>query len=315
MPLIKNQVSAGTSSLYEVSSLSCFFYVFNINVDTSLMKSTFGSNFNMPSDYFANTQVREAFTDAFDYTNYINQILGNNVYGENFGSTYAGVIIPGLPDYVPPSALQNVPTYDLTTATSLMQASGEANVPVSIPIVIPSGDTIDYAGAEMWGAALHQMDADISVTVEYQPFSTQIAEQVPDQNPMPLYWLGWIADYPLPSDFVNAMYEQGATYPSASGFTTAYLTSAGFSAEASQYQQLNTVIQQADAATSPTTQAQLYKTAEQDAINLYMYAYVVQPNVFWVVKPYMTGYNGIQSEENPMIGGALDSIYYWWVKG
>jgi hypothetical protein len=46
-----------------------------------------------------------------------------------------------------------------------------------------------------------------------------------------------------------------------------------------------------------------------------MYTYVVQPNEFWVVKPYMTGYNGIQSEENPMIGGALDSIYYWWVKG
>ena len=315
MPLIKNQVAAGQTDLYQVPSLSCFFYVFNINVDTTLMKSTFGSNFNMPANYFANTQVREAFTYAFDYTNYINEILGNNVYGENFGSPYAGVIIPGLPYYVPPSELQNVPTYNLTYATQLMQQSGEANVPVNIPIVVAAGDTINYAGAEMWGAALHQMDPDISVTVEYQPFATQIAEQVPDQNPMPLYYLGWIADYPYPSDFINAMYLEGGTYPSASAFTTDYLNATGYQSEATQYQELNTLIQEANAATNPTTAAQLYKQAEQSAINLYMYVYTVQPNSFWIVKPYMTGYHGIQSQENPEIGGAADSIFYWWIKG
>lgn len=46
-----------------------------------------------------------------------------------------------------------------------------------------------------------------------------------------------------------------------------------------------------------------------------MFVYVYQANSFWIVKPYITGYNGIQSEENPMIGGAADSIYYWWIKG
>jgi len=132
---------------------------------------------------------------------------------------------------------------------------------------------------------------------------------------MPVYYLGWIADYPYPSDFVNAMYEQGATYPSASGFSVSGLTAAGFASEATQYQALNTAIQQADVATSATQAATLYKQAEQDAINLYMYVYTQQPSSFWIVKPYMKGYNGIQSEENPMIGGAADSIYYWWVKG
>jgi hypothetical protein len=99
------------------------------------------------------------------------------------------------------------------------------------------------------------------------------------------------------------------------GFNVDYFTKIGQSTEATQYQQLNTAIQQADLATNPTTAAQLYKTAEQNAVNLYMYVYTQQPSSFWVVKPYMKGYNGIQSEENPMIGGAADSIYYWWVKG
>jgi ABC-type transport system substrate-binding protein len=315
IPLIKDEVAAGQSSLYEVPALSCFFYVFNLNISESVMHSTFGSNFNVPANYFANTDVREAFCYAYNYTNYIDKIVGNDVYGENFGSSYAGVIIPGLPYYVAPSQLQNVPTYDLTQATQLMQASGEANVKVNIPIIVNPGDTINYAGAEMWGAALHQMDPNISVTVEYQPFATEIAEQVPGANPMPLYYLGWIADYPYPSDFVNAMYLQGGTYPSASGFSTDWLNSTGYSSEATQYAQLNSLIQQANAATSSTTAASLYKQAEQTAINLYMYVYTIQPNSFWIVKPYMSGYSGIQSEENPMIGGAADSEYYWWVKG
>jgi ABC-type oligopeptide transport system substrate-binding subunit len=279
------------------------------------MKSTFGSNFNVPQNYFANTDVREAFCDAFNYTNYIDQIVGNDVYGENFASSYCGAIIPGLPYYVPPSQLSGVPAYDLATATSLMQQSGEGNVAVNVPIIVTAGDTINYAGAQMWAAALHQMDPDITATVEYEPFATIIGQQVAGGNPMPVYYLGWIADYPYPSDFVNALYQQGATYPSASGFSVSDLTSEGFASEATQYQQLNTAIQQADAATNPTQAAALYKTAEQDAVNLYMYVYAQQPSAFWVVKPYITGYSGIQSEENPMIGGATDSIFYWWVKG
>ena len=314
-PLIKNQVAAGTSSLYKVPSLSCFFYAFNINIDTSLMKSTFGSSFNVPATYFANTLVREAFTDAFNYTNYLNEILGNSIYGEDFGSAYAGAIINGLPYYVPESQLANVSAYDLSTATQLMKQSGEYGVSVNIPISVVTGDTTNYAGAEMWGAALHQMDPNIAVTVEYQEWPTIIADQAPGANPMPVYYLGWIADYPYPSDFINAFYLQSSIYPDAMGFSASGLTAAGYPAEAAQFKQLQTVIQQANAATNPTTAAQLYKQAEQDAINLYMFTYVVQSNSFWVVKPYMSGYNGIQSEENAEIGGGADSIYYWWIKG
>ena len=314
-PQIKDQVAAGQSSLYKVASLSAFFYAFNINIDTSLMKSTFGSNFNVPANYFANTQVREAFAYAFNYTNYLDEILGNNIYGETFGSPYAGAIINGLPYYVPEDQLQNVPTYNLATATQLMEQSGEAGISVNIPMVVVSGDITNYAGMEMWAAALHQMDSNISATVEYQEWPTIIADQVPGGNPLPVYFLGWIADYPYPSDFVNAFYLQSSIYPSAMGFSSTGLKAAGYSAEAAQYQQLCTVIQQANAATNPTTAAQLYKQSEQDAINLYMFVYTQQANSFWIVKPYITSYNGISSQENPMIGGAADSIYYWWIEG
>jgi ABC-type transport system substrate-binding protein len=317
MPLIKSQEAAGKCDIYEVSNtMSCFFYVFNANVSTSMAATFPGSS--MPPHYFANTKVREAFAYAFNYTDYIDRILGNTVYGATFGNPYAGVIVKGLPDYVPPSELQGVPTYNLTYATQLMEESGEGNITVNIPMIITSGDTVDYAGAEMWAAALHQMDSNITVTPTYQEFVTQIGEEYPGQNPMPVYYLGWIADYPLPSDFVNAMYFQSGTYEASLGFSTNFLNvTCGQPLEAAQYLQMNKLIEDANAASfvNATLAAQLYKQAEQIAINLYLYVYLNQPNVFWFVKPYMTGYNGIQSQENPQIGGALDSIYYWWLKG
>jgi ABC-type transport system substrate-binding protein len=320
MPLIKAQVAAGTSYLYAFPTLACAFYVFNENISETLMHSTFGSSYSVPANYFANPLVREAFTYAFNYTNYIDEIQGNLIYGENFGSTYCGAIIPGLPYYVPPSQLANVPYYNLTYATQLMQESGEYNTKVSIPFIVGSGDTVNYAGAEMLGAALSKMDPNIGVTVVYQPFSTEVAEEVPGANPMPIYSLAWISDYASAADNMNALYLQGGTYPSGDGLTVAYLNSTGYQwshTEAAQYQQLNTVLQQANAVTvtNKTLAAMLYKEAEQDAINLHLYIYTIFQNSFWVVKPYMTGYSGIQSEENPMIGGAYDSTYYWWVKG
>jgi ABC-type transport system substrate-binding protein len=315
MPLIKAQVAAGTSSLYAFPTLACAFFVFNENIAENLMHSAFGSSYSVPANYFANTDVREAFCYAFNYTNYIDEILGNNVYGENFGTAYAGAIINGLPYYVPSSQLANVPNLDLTYATQLMQQSGQYSTKVSIPIIVGTSDTVNYAAAEMLAAAVSKMDPNISMTPIYQPFSTEVGYTVPGANPMPIYSLAWISDYPAAADNMNALYLQGGTYPSGDGLTVSYLNSTGFPSEATQYSQLNTVLTQANAATSASVAGPLYKQAEQDAINLYLYIYTVDENAFWTVKPYMTGYSGIQSQENPLIGGALDSTYYWWVKG
>ena len=226
------------------------------------MHSEYGSSYSVPANYFANEDVREAFCYAFNYTNYIDEILGNNVYGENFGSAYAGAIINGLPYYVPSSQLQNVPTYDLTQATSLMQQSGQYNTKVSIPFVVGSGDTVNYASAEMLGAALSKMDPNISVTVVYQPFATEVAEMVPGANPMPIYSLAWISDYPAASDNMNALYLQGGTYPSGDGLTVDFLNSTGYPAEAAQYQQLTRCFSRQTP--QPTRRRQAHSTRRQN---------------------------------------------------
>ena len=167
LALILKQVANGKAAMYQSPSLECYFFTFNLDINETALKVDYGPQYHVPSDYFTNLDVREAFAYAFNYTNYINEIIGNQKYGVNFGSNYAGVIIPGLPYYVPPSQLQNVPTYDLAKAKQLLQQSGQYGTSINIPIAIQNGDDDDFAAAQMWAAALNSIDPNIVMTPVY----------------------------------------------------------------------------------------------------------------------------------------------------
>ena len=311
---LKPYVAQGQALIYEFPTLSEFFFVFNLDINTTMLKQL-NPSFNIPANYFANPYVREAFAYAFNYSYYINYIVGDKKYGIDFANPYAGVIIPGLPYYTPPPQ-SIVPTFNLTYAKELLMKSGMYDVKVNFPIIVQSGDTVDYLAAEMWAQTLHEIDPNINAQPMYLPFSTIVGYLVPGQNPMPIYYLGWIADYPYPSDFVNAMYLQGGVYAAPDGWNVTYLEQLGYTQEAQMYQELNKLILEANSATNSTLAQQLYAEVNELGIELYMYVYTQQPNAFWIIKPYIHAYdNDISLQENPMIGGAGDSLYFWWVKG
>ncbi len=304
-------------------SITEYFAPFNVDINTTLLASL--GSFSIPSDYFANPLVREAFAYAFDYAGYVNNILGNAKYGFNFGSSYCGVIVKGLPYYVPPENLTGCPTYDLAKAKSLLMQSGLGSQVVNFPIIVPTGDTTDFTAAIVWGQALRSIDANITMTPLYQDFSTIIGDQVPGSDPMPLFFLGWIADYPYPSDYTDAMLQVAGTYPGPNGWDPTYLAGLAtthasqaqlYNAQATNFTQLSGLITAADTATSASQAAQLYAQAEQVSINLYMYTYTYQATGFWIVKPYIHPYqNDWGFQENPTIGAGADSVFFWWVKG
>jgi peptide/nickel transport system substrate-binding protein len=308
LALIPKQVANGKAGMYEIPSLSEFFFVFNVDINETTMKTDFGPQYHVPSDYLANLDVREAFAYAFNYTNYINEIIGNQEYGINFGSNYAGAIIPGLPYYVPPSQLQNVPTYDLVKAKQLLQQSGQYDTSINIPIGIVDGDTASFTAAQMWAAALNSIDPNIVMNPVYNSLSWYSALPAP-----PIFQSWWFADYPYPSDFVDSMYKPGRYWVAANA--AQYLNSTGHADQAAMFAQMNSLIQIADSTTNATLAAQDYRQAEQLAINLYIYVYLYVPNTFWVVKPYMNGYQGqVSYDENPMTGPGPGGLYFWWVK-
>ena len=329
MPSIEKLESEGQASLYEFPSLAAFFFTFNANISESIL-SSLNPSYSIPSYYFANPLVRKAFAYAFNYTQFFNNILGNARYHFNFGDPICGAIIPGLPYYIPPSELTGCPTFNLTYAKQLMEESGFYNITVNFPIIVSSGDTVDFTAAEMWAQALHEMDPNINAQPLYMTQTTIMSYQIPGQNPMPIYNLEWVPDYPLASDFTNALYLQTGDYPAPNGWNVSYFENLSkyfasqgntflanlFQNESLEYEELNNLLILANSAAlkGNSTMAQLYyKEAEQIAINLYLYVYEYQPNLQWVIKPYMYAYNNqISYQENPI--NAEDSVFYWWFK-
>ncbi len=314
-PQIKQLVANGQAALYQFPSLFAFYMNFDLAVNETAMRTDFGSQYHIPSDYFTNLDVRKAFAYAFNYTRYIYDLQGRVKYGVNFGSNYAGAIVQGVPYYVPESQLQNVPTYNLTYAKQLLQQSGEYGASINIPVPVPALDVPDYEGVEMWAAALNSIDPNIVMTPTYLVAATLVAYRTPGSNPMPIFVGGFSAP-PYASFYVDGLYAQGGYETAVNGWTVQYLNESGHRDEAGMFAEMNSLIQVGDSTTNATLAAQDYKQAEQIAINLYMYVYLIQANSFWLVKPYMTGYQGqISYQMNPVWGGDQMGQYYWWVKG
>jgi len=313
LSLILKQVANGKAAMYQSPSLIEHFCTFNVDINVTALHADFRPQYHIPSDYFANLDVREAFAYAFNYTHYLNEIVGDVKYGIDFGSSYAGVIIPGLPDYVPPSELENVPTYDLGKAKQLLEKSGQYGTSINIPIVMIAGDSESFAPAQMWAAALNSIDPNIEMNPVYLSVATVTAYFVPGQNAIPVFSGPWYPDFPYPSDYVDGMYKEGGFFAAPFGWTTQYLNSTGHADQAAMFAKMNSLIQIADSTTNSTLAGEDYKQAEQIAINLYMYVYLSTDTQLWVVKPYMNGYQGrVSYEENPMIYPG--AVYFWWVK-
>jgi len=311
-PIAASLQSQGKLNIYYFPTLSNFFFNFVWNVNVTKMQQLYGTQYHMPFNYFANPLVRKAFAYAFNYTNYIDNILGNKVYHANFGFHYTGIIPKGMIGYVPPENLSNVPVYNLTLAKQFMMQSGMYNTSVNIPIIIYAGDPVDYAAAAMWAQNLTAMDPNIHASPVYQPFSATIGYMVAGNNPMPIYLLGWAPDYPYPSDYINAMYLEGGTYPAANGWNYTNLMAWGYTQEAQEWKNMTDLILEADSTANETLAIHLYDQAEQIAVNLTLYVYTYQSNAFWFYAPWL---HGVQYEENPMIGGGGDTLYFYLTKG
>ncbi len=313
-PTASKLESEGKLSIYEFPSMTTGGFAFNFNINTTMM-SAFGSQFHVPPTYFQNLDVRRAFAYAFNYTDYIDYIVGNAVYGANFSFHITGFIPYGMPGYESESLLRslgvNVPYFNLTLAKQYMMESGLYNVSVNIPVVIYAGDPVDYAAAAMWAQNMHMVDPNIQMTAIYTTFSQWIGYQVEGANPMPIYVTTWIPDYPYPSDIVGAFYSAGGTYPLGSGLNSQTFNSSGNTWEAEQIDLINQYIRMGENTANSTLSVHYYDLAQNIAVNLTFYVYTRQLNWIWYFSPYL---QGMQFEENPMIGGGGAILFFYLTK-
>ena len=308
LPSVETMVGLGQANTYTFPTMTTYFYPFNFNINTTMLKSI-GTQYTVPSHYFANLQVRQAFVDAFNYSEFLNDILGNSKYHITLGSNYVGLLPPGMLGYKPLSQWLNLPNYNLSQATQLMHQSGEYNVSINIPIFVSSGDTTNYAAVSMWALALEQMDPNIVVTPYYITFSQMIGYIAANLNHMPIYSLGWGTSIADPINMIPPMYVAGGFYLSGDGLENSSeigMWNSSYSGEAQNFSEIFNLSQEAATQTNITLRTQEYQQANQIGINMTIYLYTYIPSGMWIYRSWV---NGVLSEENPVVGGEVDTLF------
>ncbi|MGC9193815.1 MAG: hypothetical protein ACP5FQ_08080, partial [Thermoplasmata archaeon] len=78
--------------------------------------------------------------------------------------------------------------------------------------------------------------------------------------------------------------------------------------EAEEIALMNKYIQTGEEQVNETLSVHYYDLAEEIAVNYTFYVYGRQLNWFWVYSPYL---QGVQFEENPVIGGGGATLFYY----
>jgi ABC-type transport system substrate-binding protein len=321
-PAVQKLQSQGLVNIYNFPTFSLNFYVFNIKINKNLEASQFGAGFNEPSNYFADLPTRLAWIDAYDYVGYLNNILGNAKYGTTFGSGFQGIIPAGMIYAPPPDQLGGLPAQNLDAARGNYSISAWANRKITIPIVVLVGDPVDLAAAEEWAGILAQIsNGNIQVKVVQLTWSPIIANTVQDQNGMGVAFGAWSPDYADPADYVNAMYLEGGYYSSGSNWLVSYFASLPPSTphdvvhldgatytQAQVYSWMNGNITLGDTSVDPAVRQSAYEVSEKLAVAMGLYVYVYQANQLWYFRTWLKGY---EMQENPMIGGGPELVFYW----
>jgi len=318
-PVLQSMQSQGISKIYNYPSFEEWYYTFNINITKSTEASQFGPGFNEPSNYFADLPTRLLWVDTFPYSNYLNDLLGNQKYGASFGAPYQGIIPPGMIYQPSPSLLGGLPTQNLKDAEGNFSLSAWHDMKITVPIIVYTSDPTDLAAAEEWASALSQASGgNITATPIQIPIEEQIADLTP-ANPQGVYWDNWAPDFPDPTDYVFGMYATNGDYGPANNWAdfsaltptspNELVTINGSSyTQAKVYGWLQGNITLGDTSTNPAVRQQAYLICDRLAIALGLYVYVYVQQAFWFWRSWLTGYS---YEESPMLNAAGNLLYVY----
>jgi len=309
-------------------TLNLFWWNFNLEIYQSAVGSSANPYGNqVPSDFFVDLNMRKAFAYAYNYGQYFDQILGNKKFNATFGSPFNGIIPSGMIGYQDLSSLN---VFDLVQAknyynqTAWVRDHGWATSGFTIAINVETADIVDRAEAAAWAQNIEQLAPGITVLIKPISFEEMITDSVPHLNPMGIYFLGWLADYPFPTDYtlpmllpadspVSSTTPDGGTYPNANGYNLQYLAAdangtRGSIDQVASSTNIRNWILDSISAPNATNVPQVVidsQQAQQAFANLWYYVPAFQQYTFFTFRTWITG---MQNELNPTLGGT-DLLY------
>jgi peptide/nickel transport system substrate-binding protein len=276
-------------TLYEkLPTLSVTFIVMTFNITKSTL-----SIGDIPLTFFSDVNVRKAFCNAFNYKEFIDKVtLGTGLRANS-------PIVQGLLGYDPNIPLYN---YNLTQAAAYLKLAQDPRNPgktyaqtgFHMTLYYNAGNTARQTACLMMedaftlmsnNATLGTTGANFVITVQPLDWPTFLNARENDQ--LPAFYIGWLADYPDPDDFANPCLATGGAFPYYSGLDNATLTA---------------MIHAAALETNNTIRAQMYHNISMSQYNNAYYILTAQPTAFYVFRTWVNGF----------IYNMMYSLYYYY---
>ena len=312
-----NMQRQGLIYILPMPSMTLYWWNFNMQIyQSGTAQNPYGNS--VPPNFFVDLNMRKAFFYAYNFQQYINQILGNGVYNTKFGSLYNGIIPEGMPGYVNYSSMD---TYSMALAhqyynkTAWVQSHGWATSGFTLALNVGQEDPIASAAAAMWAQSLEQLApaGQIHITIVPITDAEVTANAVPQANPMAVYSVGfgWAPDYPWPTDYTVPMLLPGVTlavpyggyYTATNGFNIEYFQNdpTGAGQVANMTKMLNWIDDSTGANSTNLDQA-IWDSQQANWMGMNETLYVPEFQLYNHVY-YRQWISGMEKEANPLLGG------------
>jgi oligopeptide transport system substrate-binding protein len=233
--------------------------------------------FNCSKPPFDDVNIRRAFSQAIDKDKLVSLVFKDMVEQAD------GVLPPGMPGFNEDLSGLN---YDIDRAKELISASKYGDVS-ELPLI-----TITTAG---WGglissgleAIVYQWRQNLGVEVKVRQLEPQRFLYHLKQEKDEMFYIGWIADYPHPEDFLDVLFHSG-TDNNYGDYTNP---------------EIDALLEMAGMEPDSNLSLALYHKAEQELINDAACLPLWFGENYILIKPYIKGYN-----LNPMGLAMLNSV-------
>lgn len=239
---------------------------------------SFYVGFNTKKPPFDNMKVRQAFAQAFDREDYVNNVLSG------LGQSATSFIPPDRPGYAPDI---NLYPFDKAKAKATLAEAGFADGQGLPEIKLTYSASPRNKTRMEW--VQNQLKQNLGLDLQLDPVEPKAYTALtkdPATTPQ-VFFLGWCQDYPDPQNWLTLVFHSTST-----------ITSVGWKND-----EFDTLTRQADAEPDKQKRTQMYRQAQEilvrEAPAVFLY-WNVGP---WLIKPYFKGARETVNPQDAIVPG------------
>jgi oligopeptide transport system substrate-binding protein len=226
--------------------------------------SFFYIGFNATKPPFDDANIRRAFSQAIDKDKIVSLVF------EGMTRRADGILPPGMPGYN--EGLSGL-GFDVGKAKELIAQSSYGDVSALPPITITTGGIGGSIGPDL-EAIVYQWRQNLGVEVKVRQLEPERFPYLKVEKDE-MFYMGWIADYPHPQNFLDVLFHSGADY------------------NYGEYSnpEVDALLEAAGVEQDSELSLALYQQAEQKLVADAACLPIYFGQSYIVVKPYIKGYN------------------------